>query len=285
LDHLPLRIAAIIPTFNRAHTLHRAIESVLAQKSPAHEIIVVDDGSTDDTEQLVTKYINSHENFRYFRQENSGVSAARNAAINASECSWFSFLDSDDEWLPEKLELQTQLIQEKPHLKIVHGEERWIRNGRFVNQMKKHRKSGGLIYQRCLERCLISPSAVLIHKDVFKSSGLFREDFPVCEDYDLWLKITSCFEVGFIDHPLIVKYGGHEDQLSQKYAAMDHWRVLSMLDMLQNANLKQEDRMATEQELERKSSYLRKGYLKRGKQTELRELNSRISKISLSPRI
>lgn len=280
IEPLRLRVAVVIPTFNRAHLLQRALDSVLAQTSKVSEIIVVDDGSTDDTERLVSKYIRSHDNFRYIKQENKGVSAARNSGILASDSSWIAFLDSDDEWLPNKIELQSELIFEHRHLRVLHGNERWVRNGKFVNQMKKHLKSGGRIYQNCLERCLISPSAVMIHKEVFNKVGRFREDFPVCEDYDLWLKITSEYEVGFVEEPVITKYGGHADQLSRRFVAMDHWRIVSMLSMLDQGQLSNVERKATVEMIKYKSSILRQGYLKHGRHKEIKELDAQTETVN-----
>ena len=253
-----MKISVIIPTFNRAKLLERAIKSVLLQTYAPSEVIVIDDGSNDDTKEVVSKF----DTVTYLYQDNSGVSAARNKAVHYAKGDWVSFLDSDDEWLPHKLQKQVELLNQLPNLNIVHGEEIWIRNGVRVNQMKKHKKSGGDIFIPSLKLCLISPSAVMIKRDFLISEGLFKEDFTVCEDYDLWLRLTSRFPVGFVEEPIIKKYGGHEDQLSRKYFAMDYWRVKSIDDVLMRFDLSIEKREPAIKVLLKKTKILLKGYEK-----------------------
>ncbi len=102
-------------------------------------------------------------------------------------------------------------------MRVCHTDEIWIRNGRRVNARKKHGKKGGWIFQHCLPLCAMSPSSIMIHRDVFTALGGFDERLPACEDYDLWLRITARYPVLFTRQPLIEKYGGHDDQLSRKY--------------------------------------------------------------------
>lgn len=265
-----MKVSVIIPTFNRAHTLARAIDSVLGQSHENFELIIVDDGSTDNTVELLKSY---GEKLKYFTTENKGVSAARNFGVKNSDGRWLAFLDSDDEWLPEKLAKQLELLIHFPNLPLIHGEEIWVRNGKRVNQKKKHKKAGGSIYQMCLPLCCISPSAAIIKREVYQELGGFDEEFVVCEDYDLWLKITSLHEVGFVPTPIINKYGGHEDQLSSKYKAMDLWRVRAMNRILDIRELQTSDREATIEELLRKINILKLGYTKHGNVEHLDELN------------
>lgn len=231
-------ISVIIPTYNRVHTLSRALDSVLAQTHPADEVIVIDDGSTDSTVELIQ---NSYPNVKLIQQQNGGVSAARNSGIRATHCDWIALLDSDDGWLPNKLDKQLTLVSQQPEYKIIHSDEIWIRNGVRVNQMKKHTKKGGWIFQDCLPLCAISPSAAMIHRAVFDDVGLFDETLPACEDYDLWLRITSQYPVLYCDEPLINKYGGHEDQLSRKHWGMDRFRIQALENILGQGDLKDED--------------------------------------------
>ncbi len=265
-----MEISVVIPTFNRAHTLKRCVDSVLSQSYSPFEILVVDDGSTDDTSEILKTY---GDKIIVFKTENSGVSAARNYAIARSKGGWVALLDSDDEWLPNRLQEQVDYLKIFPNIKLVHGEEIWVRNGKRVNPKKIHKKSGGYIYQNCLPLCCISPSASLIKKEILEEFGGFDEAFPVCEDYDLWLKITSKYEVGYIETAIITKYGGHEDQLSRKFFAMDLWRVRSMKRML-NSNLAGEDRLATLNELIRKAEILILGYKKHDNLGDLPEVES-----------
>ena len=199
--------SVIIPTFNREHVLQRAVESVLEQDFKDFELLIIDDGSTDKTIDLVNKIKGNHLNghkIKYIKTDNFGVSAARNLGIKYSSGKWISFLDSDDEWLSNKLSLQITLLKDQKH-NWCHGEEIWIRNGKRVNSKNKHQKAGGDQFIRSLKLCLISPSTVLIKKEIFDEIGLFREDFPVCEDYDLWLRISSIYKIAFVKEPIIKK--------------------------------------------------------------------------------
>ena len=228
-------------------------------------MIVVDDAGEDDTPILLEKRPRVR---TIILESRRGVSAARNAGVAASSGEWVAFLDSDDEWLPRKLEMQLELA-EREGVSLVHSEEIWIRNGRRVNPKKKHRKSGGDIFERCLKLCLISPSAVVMRRELFDRTGGFDEDFPVCEDYDLWLKITSLHRVGFVPEPLIVKYGGHPDQLSRRYKCMDYWRVRALERILDLRAFKPERRQKIIDEILWKAEVLAKGMEKHGNREHL----------------
>jgi glycosyltransferase involved in cell wall biosynthesis len=223
--------SVIIPVFNRALPVREAIDSVLAQTFTDYELIVVDDGSTDDTPRVAEEYGNR---MRWLRQENRGVSAARNAGVAASSAPWLAFLDSDDRWLPEKLARQARFIQENPGVSILQTDETWIRRGRRVNPRNRHLKREGHIFLDSLELCLISPSAVVMSRGCFDRYGPFDEDLPACEDYDLWLRVTARERVGFAPERLVVRHGGHPDQLSARYPAMDRFRVYAILKLLEH---------------------------------------------------
>ena len=261
MEAVPPTVSVIVPTFNRRDVLPRALDSVLKQRGAGLvELIVVDDGSTDETAALVRA---DYPQARLLRQENRGVSAARNVGIQAAQGEWIALLDSDDYWLEGKLARQLTAIAEQPELRLCHTEEIWIRNGVRVNPMKKHQKSGGSIYQRCLPLCCISPSSVLIHRTVFDEVGLFDETLPACEDYDLWLRVCAREAVLFLDEPLLVKTGGHEDQLSRKYWGMDRFRIRALEKILVSERLTPSDREATLSLLVRKLEILLNGAKKR----------------------
>jgi glycosyltransferase involved in cell wall biosynthesis len=229
-----MNISVIIPTWNRASRLASALQSVFAQRLPPAEVIVVDDGSTDDTHRLVhSQFPQTH----YIYQQHNGVSSARNTGIQAATGDWIALLDSDDRWLPEKLELQSESIRARPEYKICHCDEIWIRNGQRVNPMKKHAKRGGNIFRHCLPLCVISPSAVMIQRDLLTEIGLFDERLPACEDYDLWLRISALHPVLYIDKPLIIKEGGHSDQLSRHHWGMDRFRIHALENILASDTL------------------------------------------------
>ncbi|MEJ5363312.1 MAG: glycosyltransferase [Spirochaetota bacterium] len=226
--------SVIIPTFNRAHLVTRALESVLTQKFTDYECIVVDDGSTDTTSQVLSPYT---KHIQYIYTQHGGVSRARNRGIQQAQGEWIAFLDSDDMWLPEKLAAQYDYIQEHPDVYIHQTDELWIRKGRRVNPMKKHQKKEGYIFEDCLNLCLISPSAVVVHRSVFEQVGVFDEQMPACEDYDLWLRVAWQYYIGFIPRKLIVKFGGHSDQLSQSLWGMDRFRVYALCKLIANDGL------------------------------------------------
>ncbi len=227
-------ISVIIPTFNRADFLDRALTSILGQSLQPDEIIVIDDGSTDNTQGLVK---GDYPQVKYIYQENKGVSAARNLGLSKAQSKWLAFLDSDDEWLPKKLAMQVEQLNQNQDIKLCHTNEIWIRNEKRINQMKKHKKHRGWIYDKCLPLCAISPSSVIIHRSLFDSIGNFDESLPACEDYDLWLRICAYYPVSYIEEPLIIKRGGHDDQLSRKYWGMDRFRIRALEKIINDSNL------------------------------------------------
>ena len=260
-----LLVSVVIPTFNRSHLLLRALDSVLSQSYKNVEIIIVDDFSSDHTVEMVKHFFKERqfEKFKLIENEkNYGVSYSRNQAIKESGGDYIAFLDSDDEWLERKLERQMDFFKINSQVALVHGEEIWIRNGVRVNQKKIHQKFGGQIFLKCLPLCIISPSAALVRKDILQEFDFFDEQYIVCEDYDLWLKITSKYEVGFISDPIIKKYGGHEDQLSNKFFAMDFYRIKSMFRIYEDYNLSKENKSKVAQEIIKKSEVLLNGYIK-----------------------
>ncbi len=254
-------VSVVIPTYNRADRLPSAIRSVLEQTAPPAEIIVVDDGSTDGTAALVRTF----PGVRYLRQANQGVSAARNHGIREARHNWIALLDSDDEWLPRKVERQWGALEREPRFRFCHTDEIWIRKGRRVNPMKKHAKYGGHIFHHCLPLCVISPSSALIHRDLFERYGLFDPQLPVCEDYDLWLRICAREPVLYLDEPLLVKYGGHEDQLSRAYWGMDRFRIRALEKLIQSGVLEDEALNAALDTLYRKIDVYAAGAEKRQK--------------------
>jgi len=253
--------SVIIPTFNRLELLKKSIDSVLKQSFESYELIIIDDGSSDDT----LEYLESQA-LRYLcvsdKDQPQGVSRARNIGINKTQAEWICFLDSDDIWFPSKLEEQFKFIKKFPHFKINYTQERWIRRGVRVNQRIKHQKSGGDLFNRSLEMCLIGPSTVCIRRDLLERYNGFREDFIVCEDFDLWLKVTAREEVGFIETELIEKYDGHEDQLSKRFVAMDYYRVKSIKWVLDNLELSEHKQERAREVLIKKAKILLNGYKK-----------------------
>ncbi len=268
-------ISVVIPTYNRCHTLARALDSVLEQSITPLEIIVIDDGSTDNTGEFLKA---NFPDVKHYRQSNHGVSHARNRGIESSQGEWIALLDSDDAWYPGKLEAQLRELHNDNNLRLCHSDEHWIRNGKRVNQRHRHEKRGGRIFQHCLPLCAISPSSALIHRDVFTDIGYFDEDLPACEDYDFWLRLTSREPVAYCDAPLVIKHGGHADQLSRKFMAMDRFRLVALEKILLANVLNESDEHAAVQMLVEKFSVYSAGAMKRGRTAEVASLRQRYSR-------
>jgi len=273
----PPLVSVIIPTFNRAYCVAESIRSVLAQGEL--ELIVVNDGSKDTTVKELARFptiqvINL--------TGNHGVSYARNKGLERARGSLICFLDSDDLWKEGKLKAQVQWMQLHPECMAVYTDEIWIRNGVRVNQMKKHQKYSGDIFRQSLPLCIVSPSSVLLRKSVLDEVGGFDELMPVCEDYDLWLRIAARYPFKFLREKLILKRGGHKDQLSRKYWGMDRWRVYALDKLLRGDDLNMQQREWVTEMLINKSSILIQGFEKRGKTEEARVYKNLVSHYSKS---
>lgn len=263
---MPL-ISVIIPTFNRGRLLERAVNSVLKQTFRDFELIVVNDASQDNTGE--SKFLKGHDKLTYFRfPTHRGVSAARNFGVRKSQGTWIALLDSDDQWLPKKLEKQLAWHAAHPQFRISQTQEIWVRNGVRVNPPKTHKKILGFQFKENLARCMITPSSVMIEKKLLDETGLFNEALPGCEDYDLWLRITSTWPVGLVDEFLLTRYGGHADQLSLTLPVLDRFRIQSMETILRSKKLSDEQRRLVLRELVRKALIVAKGHKKRGNEKE-----------------
>ena len=255
------KISIIVPTLNRVEYLSRALDSVFNQTFKASEIIVVDNGSSDGTLEFIKE---KYPSVTLLEERKRGVSAARNKGIISSKSDWVAFLDSDDAWDKKKLEVQKNaLLSNSTNYKLVHTEEVWFKNNIKINQMKKHQKFGGYIFEKCLPLCCISPSSVLIKKKVFYDIGFFDESLDVCEDYDFWLRFCCKYPVNFVDQKLTIKNGGHVDQLSKKYWGMDRFRIKALENLLQSSVLDKRQKQLTKSMLLKKINILIEGAKKR----------------------
>ena len=261
-----MQISVIIPTYNRKHLISRAIKSVINQSFKPFEIIIVDDGSDDGTYEFINQFFRE---IKLIRQSNNGVSSARNLGIKNAKGNWIAFLDSDDEWFSKKLELQKKAIDHSDKYLISHTNEIWIRNGVRVNQMKKHQKYGGYIFEKSLDICRISPSSVLINRKIFEDIGKFDETLKICEDYDFWLRISSKYPVLFLDELLIKKYGGHKDQLSKNTIGIEQYRIQSLEKILKNIKLNNSQFNSAIFMILKKLDIYKKGLIKRKKSEEI----------------
>ncbi len=257
-----LKVSVIIPTYNRLPMLREAVDSVLAQDFEDFELIVVDDGSTDGTPEVIKQYGGRVKLFQH--TENRGVSAARNRGIFQAKGKYLAFLDSDDLWVKGKLKIQVAFLDDNPQYPLCYTDEIWIRRGKRVNPKRIHAKYSGWILEKCLPLCTISPSSAVMRKILFSKVGLFDEALPVCEDYDFWLRVSARFPVFFIDRKLIIKRGGHADQLSNRSWGNDRYRVIALEKLLSEPFIGPEDREKILQEMKKKCKILSDGFLKRG---------------------
>lgn len=252
MAHCP--VSVIIPTYNRAILLPRALDSVARQTWRCGEVIVVDDGSTDATAPLLEQQAGrGRMNLRVFREDNKGPGAARNLGIEKAEYPFIAFLDSDDHWHKRKLELQYQSLSENPHYRVSHTFEKWLRRGTHLNQKKIHIPRQGDIFSHCLRLCGVGMSTVLIQKKLLQQVGCFDESLRCCEDYDLWLRISCRHRFLLVDKPLTVKEGGREDQVSHQHRlGMDQLRIYSLEKLLSSDLLTPDQYMLAFKEFERK---------------------------------
>ncbi len=276
-------VSVVIPTFNREDFIKKCLASVMTQTRQPDEIIVVDDGSNDNTLNAIKNIgFSTSENkknpFRYIHQNNRGVSSARNVGIKASKYEYIALLDSDDVWKKNKLEKQLASL-EKPGfcIRLSHTNEIWIRNGVQVNARKKHTKSGGDIFMKCLKLCCISPSSTLIHRSVFEDFGYFDENLPACEDYDFWLRFCAYEKVHYLNETLLIKFGGHNDQLSNAHWGMDRFRIYALEKLLHDQRLDKHKRQETLKEVIFRLEVLINGSLKRNKTMFAREMTAKKS--------
>jgi len=259
-------ISVIIPTYNRPSKTLRAVASVLYQTYKDFEIILIDDGSDQLSRDALRPL---HPYLQYLSHDTTrGVSAARNTGLRASRAPFIAFLDSDDYWRPDKLAAQAAFFKNHPRALVCQTNEIWIRRGKRINPKRKHLKPSGDIFEPSLKLCLISPSAVMLKRSLLDEVGFFDESLPVCEDYDLWLRITSRYPVFLIDRNLVIKTGGHDDQLSSSLPGMDQYRIKSLVKLLRTGSLSEEQALAALQELKTKCSIYGRGCLKRDRLEE-----------------
>ena len=274
-------VSVVIPTFNREGFIEQCVISALQQSKKPDEVIVVDDGSSDKTWDVLRTlgFSDSKEernSLRYIFQRNKGVSAARNLGIKAAKFRYIAFLDSDDLWLEKKLEKQISSLESQSiRYRLSHTNEIWVRNGVRVNAHLKHEKNGGDIFIQCLKLCCISPSSSLVDRSVFDDFGFFDENLPACEDYDFWLRFCAFEDVHFVNEHLLIKNGGHDQQLSKKHWGMDRFRVTALENLLKNQSLSEFKRKETIKELIFKLQVLIDGGRKRKKDAFVKKLDKK----------
>lgn len=261
------RVTVIIPTHDRADLLPRAVDSALAQRGADLEVVIADDGSTDHTPAVLERYADDRR-VRVLRLPHGGVCAARNAAVTLADSALLAFLDSDDEWLPGKLAAQLRMLEETGG-SICQTEEIWIRNGVRVNPPAHYVKRDGDLFAHSLRHCMITPSSVMMTRALYEEAGGFNPEFPACEDFALWLHVTHRHPVGLVRKPLLIRHGGHADQLSTRYPAQDRFRIRALELLLQDGALDESRRAQAVEALAEKLRIYRGGCIKRGRTDEV----------------
>lgn len=264
--HTQPLFSVIIPTYNRKALLRKAVDSVLSQTYGNLELIIVDDGSFDDTDKLISNY--QDKRIVYKKIPHSGVSAARNKGISLATGNFIAFLDSDDWWKKDKLEITKKYITDYPKKQIFHTQEIWYRGGVLLSQKKKHRKPDGWVYEKALSLCCISISTACVKKGIFSEIGIFDESLPACEDYDFWLRATLRYPVKLIDKALTLKDGGRKDQLSSSVWGLDRFRIKAIEKILRSEVLTETQKNATVKELKKKCLIFAKGAEKHGREKD-----------------
>lgn len=273
---MKLLFSVIIPTYNRANFLKIAIDSVFNQTEKNYQLIIIDDGSTDNTQQLIKNYKNPK--LEYYYQKNKGPAAARNCGISKACGKFICFLDSDDRFCKHKLEITNHYIKKYPNCKIFHSEEIWYRNRKLLSQKKHHKKPTGFVFKNAVKLCSISISTAAVKKEVFTEIGIFDPKLPACEDYDFWLRATARYSVCLIPDFLTIKEGGHKDQQSKKYPALDKFRIYALLKILENENTEKYYQKIAYQQLKTKCIIYLKGAAKRDKLNEIKKYQNILNK-------
>lgn len=268
-------VSVIIPSYNRGEMLIEAIDSVRAQTFSDYELIIVDDGSTDDSMRRLEPCLGE---VILRTQRRRGPAAARNEGLRLSRGRLIALLDSDDVWKPDKLRVQVEFMNEHREIMICQTEEIWLRRGLRVNPLKKHMKHSGWIFSRLLPLCIVSPSAVMLRRELLDEVGYFDESLPVAEDYDLWLRIGLSHSIPLIPDPMVIKRGGHAGQQSRRFWGVDRFRVKALLKLLEGGVLTAPQKDLVVAELQRKCAILSHGCAKHGRDALARyydELRSR----------
>jgi glycosyltransferase involved in cell wall biosynthesis len=291
-----MEISVIVPVFNRPHLLADALASVLAQTYQDFEIVVVDDGSTDETPEVLARVLREVPKqggappARTLRVPHSGKpGAVRNRGAEEARGRLLAFLDSDDRWLPTKLEAQVRLHegaagaaplpgtgQAGPAARCSHTRELWVRRGREVSQKgQRHRRSGDLFVDS-LKKCIIGPSTVMLERSLFEELGGFREDLEIAEDYELWLRATHRVDVAYLDEALTIKQAGDWPQLSERYGQIEVFRIEGLKGLIGSGYFADnpEHQAAAETEFARKCRIYAAGCRKRGRPQEARKFEA-----------
>jgi len=221
---MPARVSAVIPAYNCAAYIADAVKSVLSQTRPPTEVIVVDDGSTDATARALEPFMDQ---ICYVYQPNRGEPAARNRGVREATGQYIAFLDGDDLWLPNKLELQMQYFARNPECALVYTDMGTFHESGVVDASVKERfrmaLPSGKIFRPLFMKSLFGSGSVVLRKECIERVGFFDEDFLVGCDYEMWLRVARNFEVGVVDQPLLM-YRFHDEMATARGIARSLWK-------------------------------------------------------------
>lgn len=265
-----MKISVIIPTFNRSSFLIPAINSIKSQTFKVDEIIVIDDGSSDNTKKVLANL-----DIKYIYQKNKGVSNARNRGIKESKNEWIAFLDSDDIWEKDKIEKHVNFHKTNHETLCSYTDEIWNRNGKII-KLKAYQKKEEPTFLNSLRLCKIGVSTFFCHRSIFENIGYFDEKLQVCEDYDLWLRILKKYKIKYLDFKLTVKNAGHQNQLSFSTKLIDIYRIKALEKHL-NSNFSVE----VKDELKYKINILILGAQKHNNIKLLKECNEMLNSLKV----
>ena len=212
------KVSVILPTYNRASLIGRAIKSILNQTFNDFELLIIDDGSVDDTEKVVKTFADTKVTYKK-HEENKGAAAARNTGIHLARGEFIAFNDSDDEWMPEKLERQIKKFSEvNSNIGVIYCG--YIAVSQQTNReiFRSTPMEKGKIYPRILQGCITGTFTPLIKQACFEKVGLFDETLPSCQDWDMWIRISEYYEFDFISD-ILVKMYIHGSQISTNLEA------------------------------------------------------------------
>jgi glycosyltransferase involved in cell wall biosynthesis len=214
-------VSVVIATYNYGAFLPKALDSVLTQTFADYEIIVVNDGSTDNTDEVVKPYL-EHPKVRYYKKANGGQATAKNLGISKAKGEYVAFLDADDFWLPEKLERQLKLFRENPAVGVVYSAIRTVGPEGEEVPFEMPACVRGKILKRLYGNSFICFSSSMMRRELFEKYGVFDESFGMAIDYDLWLRLSLVTEFDFVPEPLVFFRLGH-GQMSSNLDGRDYW--------------------------------------------------------------
>ena len=223
-------VSVITPTYNRMGLLTEAIASVRAQTFPDWELIVVDDGSADETPRLLEAYARRDARIRPVRQPNQGLSAARNAGLRVAKGEFVAFLDDDDLWLPEKLQVQVAFMHARPELGMCYSSVHLLSSRTGTTWVIPRRP--GTTYRDLFERNSIHVPTAFVRRSCLDAVGHFNPQLRICQDFELWLRIARRYPIGFIDRPL-ASYRRHEGAMTASLIPdyLEHIEVLKVAEL------------------------------------------------------